>query len=675
VRVLAHDKIRVDEPLISTDVDSLIRTIAERKRVPLNELRQLCRIDKKTMDKWIAVLEDEGYITVEYGLRGTNVLWRDIEDVQAGENTYRSARGGQSQIQEAESAPAEPERQEPEPAPEAPSPEMASEEETAVAAEDRADDEPIQPAEAEVNPEFTDEAPLEEEPDPEELLSEYLARKRSGSKEDADDIKVSILTSLKEGDSEKEQKGEPELAEDAPDEPADEPDEVESTLATIVEDVEKDEAPEASEEDQEETPAADAPEEADDEPKVQAQAKPAYSKETIRPSQKERAVDVRELMSSYLDEINREKSRIESLKKERETLYRDKFATMEGKMQADIVVLTEKIIEKESKIAELKERVLELPDKVEELGRLQQQMDTLKKEGRDALSRTRSKADEFISTVGQSKSDVEERIAEIEAVLDAQTGKVRELEKLSASLESRSGKLKGALDEAKAQIDQINSAMTSLVSDLQTVEEMKAEAATITESIKTDVAARGEELQSLEEEISGIERMEHWVQEYIRDYEGKIDDIERYVSKSDDELSELKEAAEGLYMKKYLGELENMTDAYQSELHDAVSREKEIEMKLSESRARITDLVSESQEMIKKLKSDAPEATEKDFGVLVAKVKARTTRAKNVVEEKQKERAKLADDSRKTRKTVKPVSKGKASSKKAPAKTMAKKRK
>jgi predicted nucleic acid-binding Zn-ribbon protein len=152
--------------------------------------------------------------------------------------------------------------------------------------------------------------------------------------------------------------------------------------------------------------------------------------------------------------------------------------------------------------------------------------------------------------------------------------------------------------------------------------------------------------------------MEHWVQEYIRDYEVKIDDIERYVSRSEDELAELREAAEGLYMKKYLGELENMTDAYQSELHDAVSREKDIEKKMAESRARITDLVSESQEMIRKLKNDAPEATEKDYGVLVAKVKARTTRAKNVVSEKQGERAKLADDSRRTRRTQKPVQKG-----------------
>lgn len=411
-------------------------------------------------------------------------------------------------------------------------------------------------------------------------------------------------------------------------------------------------------------------------PETPAPAKPApFSRETLKP-QKERAADMRELMGSYLEEINKEKSRIEELKKEREALYRDKFVTMEGKMQADIVVLTEKIIEKESRIAELKERVLELPDKVEELGRLQQQMDSLKAEGREALQRTSSRAEEYLAGIREAKSAVEGRISQVDSVLEAQLGKVRELEKLSASAEGRAEKLKAALEAARAQMGELESAMSTLGGELDSMEKARAEASALTDSVKQEVAERGAELESLEQELSGIERVEHWVQEYIRDYEQKIEDIEHYVSRSEDEYAELKEAAEGLYLKKYLGELESITDSYQSELSDAVSREKEIEMRMAESRARITDLVSESQEMIKKLKSDAPEATEKDFGVLVAKVKARTARTKNAVQEKQKERSRLAEDSRKTRKTAKPKApKGRAPARKAAAKSVAKKRK
>lgn len=623
---MVPDKITVDEPLISTDVDSLIRTIAERKRVPLNDLRQICKIDKKTMDKWIAVLEDEGYITVEYGLRGTNVLWRDMQ--APAQNEYRAA------------APSDyaPEP----PTPPAP-PEAAPAEEIPAKV---ASEEPSRPPEDGGNPEFSHEAPLDEEPEPEDLLSAYLSKKKEGGA-DIDSIKSSILTSLEDDKSESQE--EPVFAE--PDEPDGE----------TPNDSEADSGPE--------------PEEAVSEPE-EAPPRSVFPKEIIRPVERERAADVRELMDSYMKEINEEKSRIESLKKEREALYREKFVTMEGKMQADIVVLTEKIIEKESRIAQLKERVLELPDKVGELGRLQEQMDALRKEGRDALQRMRAKADGFLVGVGESRSEIEEKIAEVDSILSEQEGRVQGLEKLSASLDARSGKLRAALEEARAQLEEVSGAMASLADDLAQVDGMKAEIESMTDSIRQTVSTHGEELQSLEQELEGIERVEHWVQEYVRDYEQKVEDIEGYVDKSGEELDELREAAESLYMRKYLGELESITESYSNELHDAVSREKGIEMKIAESRTRITDLVTESQEMIKKLRSDAPETTGKDFGVLVAKVKARTTRAKNILAEKQQERQKLADDSRKTRKTASLPGRPKAQAKKkAVAKAAKKKRK
>jgi len=635
---LAHDKIRVDDPLISTDVDSMIRTIAERKRVSLSDLRQMCKIDKKTMDKWIAVLEDEGYISVEYGLRGTSIVWRNLEDLPVSEKTRREDK---SQIQK-ESPPLAPEPRQPE-APESPEPGM---DEEAVVIKDK----------------VISFLPFGNEKEPEELLSEYLAKKKKSPGE-AGDIKSAILHELE---------GEKRAKVETVDLPAEEAEadseQIEDSQAPSIEAEESE--PEASLEAEKEAEISFEPAESEPVEIEQPEAEPAkeepapepsvYSKETIRPTQKERAVDMRELMGSYLQEINKEKAKIESLKKEKESLYRDKFSVMEGKMQADIVVFTEKIIEKESKISELKERVLELPDKVDQLSKLQEQMEELKTEGREALARTRTRTDEFIASIDQSKGDVEARIDKVRSVLDDQDGRVKMLEKLGVSLDSRSNKLKGALDNAKTQVEELNTAMSALMGDLATVEQMKVEADSLTDSVKQTVSAHGEELASLEEELAGIERMENWVQEYIRDYESKIEYIENYVAKSEDQLSDLRESAEALYLGKFLGELENMTDAYQNDLHDAVLRDRDIESRISESRSRITELVTDSQAMIKKLKSDAPISNDKDFGILVAKVKARTSRTKNIVEEKQQERAKLVDDSRKTRKTAKPAVKSKA---------------
>ncbi|NYZ74304.1 hypothetical protein H0O00_04115, partial [Candidatus Micrarchaeota archaeon] len=361
------------------------------------------------------------------------------------------------------------------------------------------------------------------------------------------------------------------------------------------------------------------------------------------------SVDTRELVNAYMDEINKEKAKIEGLKKEKERLYRNKFATVEGKIEADVVTLTEAILEKQSKIAELKERVLELPDKVDELGKLQEQMGALKLEGRDALKRTKEKASEYLSHITEAKADVKDKVGEADDAIKEQNARLKELEKTHATLDSRSSKLKATVESVQSQVDELNKSMDSLNGGLQKVEQMKSEATAAADAIKEIVAARGAELESLEQELEGVARVEHWVQEYIRDYEQKIEEIERYVSSSDEELAELKEASEALYMKRYLGELEKLADTYDDELHDAVSKEEDIEQKTAESKSRITKLVNESQQMARKLRGDLKDSA--DYASLVAKIREKTAKAKTTFEEKREERVKLVDDSKKTRKT------------------------
>jgi chromosome segregation ATPase len=586
---LSRDKVSVDEPLISTDVDSLIRVIADKGIISLNELRQTSKIDKKTLDKWIAVLEDEAYIKVEYGLRGTNIRWTG-EDKEAMPESVSEPPSQTKEVIEGE-------------------PEITSEpqEELFTVTEEK-------------NEEFSAEMPIEEEPEPEELLSQYLAKKQSGS---GKNLKSSILTNL--GDETPKKVALPRDSDDS-----------------------SEEEPEAESDDIQE------------------------SEERPRVMEKIPASNVRELVSSYMKEINKEKASIESLRKDRESLYRDKFASMDGKLQSDIVVLTEKVLEKQEKIAQLKERVLELPDKVDQLSKLQDQMESLKKESRDALSRTRAKADQFVVGVQESKEVVEKKIEEVETEIEKQSDKVGELEKLNTSLDSRSAKLKTALDSAKTQVEEITSAMDSLMGDLEKVQEMKGEIDSMTDSVREIVATHGQELESLETELEGIAKVENWVQDYIRDYEDKIESIEQYVGKSEDELADLKEAAESLYMKKFLGELEDVTDSYDTELHDAIEKEQNIEEKIAASKARITDLVKESQQMIRKLKQGTSDTDEKDFGILVARVKARTERAKRTVQDKETERMKIREESAKTRKTKVPDPKAK--SKKLPSKVVPKKK-
>jgi chromosome segregation ATPase len=616
---LAHDKITVDEPLISTDVDSLIRTLSERRRMSLEDLKHSCKIDTKTMEKWLAVLEDEGYINVEYGIRGTFVNWiglgmesnSDNYVVDAAPNVVRNEMPKQKE-------PAEPAKEQisepPSQVPESPAVEDSID--TSIVSEDtipqKMEEVPeIKPAEEYVEPIDADESP-----EPEELLSEYLARKKEKGSIDIDNLRAAILTKLDKEDPA----------------PVDAPMENEPEVAV------------------------------EEETEIESESEP----DPEPPRAVREQVDVRELMNAYLSEINSEKEAIEALRREKETIYQDKFNVIEGKMQSDVAVLSEKIIEKQSRIAELKERVLELPDKVDDLNRLQNEMDRLKKEGRMALERTKRKADEFIGNITSSRSTIEERIGSVTSIMDNQFNKVQEFEGLTASLDAKTVQMRAAMENAQIQVQEIQSTVDTLKSDLALVEQMKTEIYAMTDAIRTTVANCGEELSALEAELEGIEKMEHWVQEYVRDYETKVDEIEAYISRSDDDLAELKSASEAIYMKEYLEQLESLTEDYQNALAETVSREQDIDEKISVSKSRITELVRESQDMIRKVKSGM--STSVDYNNLLASIKQRTSKIKAVVAEKQSERSSLNEDTRNTRKTVNPVAAvtSKAKSKPAP---------
>lgn len=82
---MSSDKQKVDEPLISTDVDRLIRTVAEKEEIALVDLQQMCRIERKMLDKWITVLEEMGYVKVKYALGSTYILWNGLQKPEPAE--------------------------------------------------------------------------------------------------------------------------------------------------------------------------------------------------------------------------------------------------------------------------------------------------------------------------------------------------------------------------------------------------------------------------------------------------------------------------------------------------------------------------------------------------------------------------------------------------------------
>ena len=71
-------ELTVNDALISTDIDRLIRFISEKQKTTMKEVQQNTGVDKKIIEKWIKILEDEGYIDIDYRFTNTFFVWKGL---------------------------------------------------------------------------------------------------------------------------------------------------------------------------------------------------------------------------------------------------------------------------------------------------------------------------------------------------------------------------------------------------------------------------------------------------------------------------------------------------------------------------------------------------------------------------------------------------------------------
>jgi|GEM_PF-4082642 len=65
----------MDDIVINTEIDRLIDLLSQKKRIELDELARQLGTDKKKIKKWLLVLEDEGYLKLEYKLTKIFAVW------------------------------------------------------------------------------------------------------------------------------------------------------------------------------------------------------------------------------------------------------------------------------------------------------------------------------------------------------------------------------------------------------------------------------------------------------------------------------------------------------------------------------------------------------------------------------------------------------------------------
>lgn len=547
--MIGEERITVDDALISTDVDKLIKVISTKRTVDIYELQRATSIDRKVIDKWLKVLDDEGYIRIDYRITNTYIVWLGEEKADEDLEEPITAEG----VTELD----ETNYKKPE----------------------------IESLGPDTSPELEDSKPPDDLEENSEIVTHVVPENK---------IETTIDESISKAEEEYNK--------------------------TISEDVSKGE---------EET-AADIVRQREEENPAKAA--------------KEEKAKMRNLVNVYMNDIVRQKEEIERLNHQKEVLYRDKYTDLESKVQSELATITERILEKEGRVLELKERVLELPDKVDELEKMHAVMEKLETEGRNIIKKTKTNVERFMKELKGAETEIHDTISKNKGAMEEQKKKINDLSNIGQALDARIEKINDNLNETNSKIKEMTETMNGMFEDLQEASRMKAEIAEITNNIHGSLGKKEDELSGLEEELQDIRKVEEWIREYVNDYEQKVSEIEEYVKTSDEEIGKLRESAEKEYIKKYLHELENLTNIYERELESAGRDEKDIDKRISESKERLEDLIGESKLMLRKLIKETGEGEE--FVTLSARSKERSVLVKKMIEEKEMERDRLSEDAK-----------------------------
>lgn len=599
-----NKKTVADDALISTDIDSIIKFISSKKRVELNTLAREVGIKPENLKKWISILEEEGYIHVEYHLLNEFVIWL----------------GNDQFSQPAEEKIAEPPSQE------------------------KSEQDFIQPEFTPKGNQTTEEKPSEGE------VKEANEKKLPASVHEEmqiDERVERIMQRLTSNDD---------LADNKEDKEKNIAEEISSSLSdekkTALADEEKTGAVHKGEEsiNDELAPVAK-----NLRSEVREERMPLSMFHTTKlekkPERRERIhvydedkkvrdeiASLKRSLSEYMAEIQVQKEEIERLKAERESLLANIYIPMETKFKATFDSIADRILEKENMIIKLKEHLVEFPNKIGDANKIGNALRRIKEESKRSLAANKEEMNKLKKSLEAEDALLKSEMAKIEKDIKSNKAELLDLLSSVSSLSEKEQEIKKEMEVLNKQLAEINDSIAATYAALSGFSQKRSEIASKIEAIKMALDNKTSEVSESYARLVDVKKAEAAIEEYMQDYYKKIEEIEHYVEQSEKELANLREFAEIKHMRSYLKELEEISSAYNEEFEQAKVQEQSMDERIREAKQNLEQLVKESMELIKNIEE---KTSGKDFDSLLSQVKSKQQAMVATVREKSQEREKV----------------------------------
>lgn len=589
-------KIIIDDALISTDIDSLIKYISTKKRVEIGALAREMKMKLEILKKWILILEEEGYVQVKYHLFSEFVEWAGTEPLVP---------PSKEEINETLLPP-----------PSLPSIEKTRSEDSKL----------VEPMEKfGENPKGKEIAETEEKF---ESLNEDISNEDKNR-----DIQLPI------GIFDRTEKIEKKASEEL----------TQNILSSFTDEKTLEEEEREEKILQETIAQAERVERAQRECETSNEVQIAEATKTIdednlakKEKTKKEAILLKQSIAHCIDKIKAQKEEIKNLKIEKENLLTEGYFSLETKFKTSFDSIVEKLLEKQTKIIELRENITQLPEKVGGLVELEDALVRIRKEMGYSLATNRDEIEKTKKALREENERSKNTIENMENDIKTRRMEINQTADLISGLEKKEHDLKNELDDFNAKIAEINNAVASTYSLLSQSSQQRAELSKQLEEMNTALDARINAVTESRAKLQKVKKAETVMEEYLSDYEQKIAEIEQYIKNSEKELEELKEAGEIKYMQRYLQELESLSANYEHELEKVNVQEKNMDERIAEAKENLNALLNESKGLVQSL---TKKTSETDFDKIVSKAKIMQESTVTTLKKKMAEREKAIEES------------------------------
>ena len=321
---------------------------------------------------------------------------------------------------------------------------------------------------------------------------------------------------------------------------------------------------------------------------------------------------LRELMA----QVATTRSELDRLKEEKIKLYREVYEPMEKRFGSEYQTISEKISNKEEKILSLQQKTLELPSLIDEIDRQQLRLRGVETDARkifdessvvisESITELRDLEDQLSGSIEDTRVGINENISHLDE-MDLLMNRIDSLEsEVVDNLNDAYDKLK----EQKIKIDDLNLSLNKLVSVKDNVQGKMVQS----ESIVSEQKLR---LSDMEKQMSNVTEICDWVEEHQKDYNLKMDEFSEYIHSNELEYNTLRESVEADYVKRYLKDLQSLSNSYDFELSQALSDEKSVDEKITSSKNKLNELIKQSRELVEAFENGAPTDYQHDVNVL-----------------------------------------------------------